>query len=110
MTGTTRVQADRRVTLPDGTEVGYAEFGVPDGQPLIYVHGSPTCRLEPLTIFSGAVRAAEHLGVHVFVPDRPGLGLTPFRRYTVADYPEQVGRFADAVGLDEFAVFGAVSG
>lgn len=110
MTGTTRVQADRRATLPDGTTVGYAEFGVPDGQPLIYVHGSPTCRLEPLTIFSGAVRAAEDLGIRVFVPDRPGLGLTPFRRYTVADYPEQVGDFADALGLDGFAVYGGSGG
>lgn len=76
----------------------------------MYVHGSPACRLEPLTIYSGTVGAAENLGLRVVAPDRPGVGLSPFRRYTVADYPEVIGRLADALGLDEFAVFGGSGG
>lgn len=109
MTGS-RVQADLCATLPDGTQVGYAEFGAPDAQPLMDLHGSPACRLQPLTVSSGAVQAAENLGLHVFAPDRPGVGLSPFRRYTVADYPEHVAGLADALGLAEFAVLGGSGG
>ena len=32
--------------LADGRELGYAEYGAPDGQPVLYCHGFPTCRLE----------------------------------------------------------------
>ena len=41
---------------------------------------------------------------------RPGVGLSPFRRYSIADYPRLVRSFADALGLGRFAVAGVSGG
>ena len=103
-----RIQPDLRVELPDGTVVGYAETGDPAGPPVLYLHGSPSSRLE--VAFPGIREAAEDLGLRVLAPDRPGMGLSPFHRYTIADYPRQVLGFADAVRLGRFAIVGVSGG
>jgi pimeloyl-ACP methyl ester carboxylesterase len=100
--------ADLRVRLADGTEVGYAEAGDPDGQPVLHLHGTPGSRLE--VGIPAARRAAEDLGVRLIAPDRPGVGLSPFRRLSIRDYPRLVQGFADALGLKRFAVTGVSSG
>lgn len=40
------MRSDLRVELPDGTLVGYAEAGDLSGPPVMYLHGSPSSRLE----------------------------------------------------------------
>jgi fermentation-respiration switch protein FrsA (DUF1100 family) len=35
------IRADLRIRLADGTEVGYAEAGVPAGYPVLHLHGTP---------------------------------------------------------------------
>ena len=40
------MRADLRVRLADGTDVGYAEAGDPDGHPVLHLHGTPGARLE----------------------------------------------------------------
>lgn len=103
-----RIQPDLRIDLPDRTVVGYAEIGNPAGPPVLYLHGSPSSRME--VGLPGIREAAEDLGLRVLAPDRPGMGLSPFRRYTIADYPRQVLGFADALGLGRFAVVGVSGG
>jgi pimeloyl-ACP methyl ester carboxylesterase len=44
------MKTDNSLTLPDGRKVAYAEFGQPDGYPVLYFHGSPSSRLEPLLL------------------------------------------------------------
>lgn len=102
------MRADLRVRLADGTEVGYAEAGDPGGYPVLHLHGTPGSRLE--VGLPAARRAAEDLGVRLIAPDRPGVGLSPFRRFSLRDYPQLVRGFAAAVGLDRFAVTGVSSG
>ena len=102
------MRADLRVRLADGTEVGYAEVGTPDGHPVLHLHGTPGSRLE--VGIPAARRAAEDLGVRLIAPDRPGVGLSPFRRFSLREYPQLVRGFADALGLDRFAVTGVSSG
>ena len=34
------------ITLPDGRQLGYAEYGNPEGKPIFYFHGFPGSRLE----------------------------------------------------------------
>src|SRR3990172_3369561 len=97
-----------RVKLPDGTMVGYAEAGDPAGPPVMYLHGSPSSRLE--VGLPGIREAAEGLGLRVLAPDRPGMGLSTFCRYSIADYPQLVRSFADALGLGRFAVTGVSGG
>jgi pimeloyl-ACP methyl ester carboxylesterase len=58
----------------------------------------------------GIAEAAEDLGCRVLAPDRPGIGLSTFHRYTIADYPRLVREFADVTRLRRFAVIGVSGG
>ena len=102
------MRGDLRVRLADGTQVGYAEAGAADGHPVLHLHGTPGSRLE--VGIPAARRAAEDLGVRLIAPDRPGVGLSPFRRFSLREYPQLVRGFADALGLGRFAVTGVSSG
>src|SRR5512141_922794 len=102
------MRSDLRVELPDGTIVGYAEAGDPAGPPVMYLHVSPSARLE--IDLPGIREAAVDLGLRVVAPDRPGIGLSTFRPYTIADYPKLVRAFSDALGLERFAVTGVSGG
>jgi pimeloyl-ACP methyl ester carboxylesterase len=102
------MRADLRVRLADGSEVGYAEAGDPAGYPVLHLHGTPGSRLE--VGIPAARRAAEDLGVRLIAPDRPGVGLSPFRRLSITGYPQLVRDFAAALGLERFAVTGVSSG
>jgi len=102
------MQSDLRVELPDGTMVGYAEAGGPADPAVLYLHGSPSSRLE--VGLPGIREAAADLSLRVLAPDRPGMGLSTFRRYSIADYPGLVRSFADALGLGRFAVTGVSGG
>jgi pimeloyl-ACP methyl ester carboxylesterase len=104
----TMMRADLRVRITDGTDVGYAEVGDPDGCPVLHLHGTPGSRLE--VSIPAARRAAEDLGVRLIALDRPGVGLSPFRRFSIREYPRLVRGFADALGLERFAVTGVSSG
>lgn len=102
------LRLDLQVKLADGTDVGYAEAGDPDGYPVLHLHGSPSSRLE--VTFPAFLQAVEDLGIRVVAPDRPGMGLSTFRRYSIVDYARLVGSLADALGLERFAVTGLSGG
>lgn len=102
------MRPDLRVELPDGTVVGYAEAGDPAGPPVMYLHGTPSSRLE--VDLPGIREAAVELGLRVLAPDRPGIGLSTFCHYTITDYPRLVRSLADALGLGRFAVTGVSGG
>jgi pimeloyl-ACP methyl ester carboxylesterase len=38
-------RSDGVVTLADGRTMGVAEWGVPEGQPVVFLHGTPNSRL-----------------------------------------------------------------
>jgi pimeloyl-ACP methyl ester carboxylesterase len=63
--------------LKDGRELGYAFYGPRDGEPLLYFHGTPSSRLEPL-ILNNYNKDFEHLvykyKLNVVAIDRPGMG------------------------------------
>jgi pimeloyl-ACP methyl ester carboxylesterase len=102
------MEADLRVRLADGTEVGYAEAGDPGGRPVLHLHGTPGSRLE--VGLPAARRAAEDLGVRLIGLDRPGVGLSPHRHFSIRDYPQLLRGFTTALGLERFAVTGVSSG
>ncbi len=49
---------DGTIELPDGRRVGFATFGRPDGTPVIWCHGGPGSRLDPIHRDSEVARAA----------------------------------------------------
>lgn len=96
------------LVLPDRRKLTYAEFGEPDGEPVLYFHGSPSSRLEPLLVGDDVLA---RLGLRVIAPDRPGMGGSDFQRgRRIIDWPVDVVALADAVNLDRFAVLGNSGG
>jgi pimeloyl-ACP methyl ester carboxylesterase len=95
------------LVLGDGRKLGYAEYGPPLGRPVFYFHGAASSRLER-PVDEGLLPAA---GVRLITADRPGHGLSdpqPGRR--LLDWPDDIRRLADHLGLDRFYVMGCSSG
>ncbi|HEY7347803.1 MAG TPA: alpha/beta hydrolase [Ktedonobacterales bacterium] len=89
--------------LPDGRALGFAQFGSPDGKPLLFFHGLGASRLTRHPDDS----IAAGLGVRLITIDRPGIGLSdPKPGRTLLDWPDDVVALADALGIGQFAVLG----
>lgn len=106
--GQTRtVEGADAVTVGDGRELAYAEYGDPDGTPVVFCHGMPGSRV------SGSIardRKAD-LGVRVIAPDRPGIGQSTFAGVRpLADWAADVADLMDALGIDEYGVTGFSAG
>ncbi len=98
---------EQRTRLNDGRILGFAEYGDPNGKPVLEFHGWPSSRLEA-AIYN---EAARKVGARVIGIDRPGFGLSTFKKgYRIIDWPRDVTEFADGLGLDRFAVAGISSG
>ncbi|HEY1827406.1 MAG TPA: alpha/beta hydrolase [Acidimicrobiales bacterium] len=95
------------VTVSDGRTVGYAEFGDPEGHPVLWCHGGPGNRLESAALGpSAAERGLRLVGI-----DRPGYGLsTPQPGRSIAEWVPDGIAVADELGLDHFAVVGCSTG
>ena len=105
----TNTRSHQQVTLQDGRMLGYAEYGAPEGMPAFYFHGFPGSRLDYQLVDTG--EAAAEANARIVAPDRPGYGLSDFRRgRKILDWPNDVTELADALGIDRFAVLGISGG
>jgi len=101
------IDIEKSIELPGGRRLGYAEYGPLDGFPVVAFHGTPGARLERL--FSHD--ALEQFNVRLIVVERPGYGLSDFHDgRTLLGWPDDMTRFADALGLDSFSVTGFSGG
>ncbi|WP_077796062.1 alpha/beta fold hydrolase [Streptomyces sp. JHA26] len=92
--------------LSDGRLLGWAEWGPPDGVPVLLCPGAATSRR--LGFGAGAVDA---LGVRLISVDRPGLGAsTPAPGRALADFAADVRRLCALRGLGRPAVVGNSQG
>jgi pimeloyl-ACP methyl ester carboxylesterase len=83
--------------------MAYAQYGAPDGFPIVNAHGGLACGVE---IADADVIAAAS-GVRLISPDRPGVGLSdPQPGRTVLDWARDVAELLDLVDVDRFAVMG----
>lgn len=107
-----RTGADRAVPrrgeikLADGRVLAYAEWGPPNGWPLLHFHGIPDGR------FSwGAGQACEDRGIRLIAIDRPGVGgSAPKPGRSVADWAADVEELAVQLELNSFSVSGQSAG
>lgn len=100
-------RTNQTLTLPDTRTLSYAEYGIPTGTPLLYLHGFPSSRLEA----SAFDPIARRRNLRIIAPDRPGYGLStchPGRQ--IPDYPADVLSLADHLNLPRFAVLGGSGG
>ena len=97
----------RILKLCDGRRVACTEYGDPSGLPVLALHGTPGSRL----MFAVAHKAARERKVRLIAPERPGYGLSDYRRVeSLAQIAEDLGAVADAYGLGRFAVMGVSGG
>ena len=99
----------QHIILKDGRKLGYAEYGATEGRPILYFHGFPGSRLDlPLCVTNDI---ATDLNVRIIAIDRPGIGLSDFKRKrTFLDWPDDVVELADERSLDRFSVLGMSGG
>ena len=89
--------------LRDGRSLGYAEYGNPDGFPVVNAHGGLACRLD----VAPADDIAAEAGVRLISPDRPGVGLSdPQPGRTMADWARDVEELLDQICVERFAAMG----
>ena len=72
---------DHLFKLPDGRGLSYAVYGPLNGLPVLYFHGTPSSRLEPLLINKYGKDLEELLksyGIRLIAIDRPGMGRSSF--------------------------------
>lgn len=97
------VLRDDTIVLPDGRRLGFAEYGDPDGVPVMLFHGSYGCRTQRHPD-DALTRAC---GVRLIVPERPGFGMScAHDRRTFLDWTRDVSCLADQLRLGRFAVIG----
>lgn len=98
---------DRTLTMPDGRNVGFAEYGAPDGAAVIWCHGGPGSRREPE--YWGL--AAAQAGLRLVGIDRPGYGLSTMQPgRTIGGWVDDALAVADALELATFATVGVSTG
>lgn len=84
-----------RLPLPDGRRLGWAEWGPPDGEPVLLCPGAATSRS-----LGFGTHLLTDLGVRLVSVDRPGLGVSdPQPGRTLTDWPHDVAALAAARGL-----------
>jgi pimeloyl-ACP methyl ester carboxylesterase len=101
------VVKDETLRLRNGRELAYAEYGDPDGCPVMLFHGNPSSRLSWGLIPGSPFRPR----LRLIAPDRPGFGRSDFQPgRQLLDWPDDVSELADALGLHRFAVLGVSGG
>ena len=84
-----------------GNRLSYHDFGDPDGEPILFFHGTGT-HVHALQLH----RPAQHYGLRIIVADRPGVAQSEFRRgWTLLEFAEDM---ADLLDHLRIATAGAV--
>ncbi|MGD9501478.1 MAG: alpha/beta fold hydrolase [Methyloceanibacter sp.] len=93
--------------LADGRRIGFAEYGDPQGLPVLAIHGTPGSRF----MFALTDRAARERRLRVVAPERPGYGLSDFQlQGSLAEAASDLEQCANALGLRRFALIGVSGG
>jgi pimeloyl-ACP methyl ester carboxylesterase len=107
----TRTPADdHRLELADGRTIGYAAWGVPDGTPVFFAHGTPGSRWVRFPSLDDPAwlrqRRLRFIGV-----DRPGYGYSgPRPEAGLLECAEDFVRVADRLGIERFSAIGFSGG
>jgi pimeloyl-ACP methyl ester carboxylesterase len=89
------------IRLSDGRRLSYAEWGDPEGIPIVHQHGMPGSRLD----HEADLEFYRSLGVRVITPDRPGYGLSDPRPHgRLVDWPADLVELADLLGIARFGI------
>ncbi|MGN7778228.1 alpha/beta fold hydrolase [Mycolicibacterium sp. 22603] len=103
-----RPKLEGNVAVSADRQLGFAEFGDPQGRAIFWLHGTPGARRQ---IPAEARACAELEKIRLIGVDRPGIGSsTPHQYPNVLAFAADLGTIADTLGIDEFAVVGLSGG
>ncbi|HSJ04590.1 MAG: alpha/beta fold hydrolase [Verrucomicrobium sp.] len=95
------------LTLSSGRKLAYAEYGNPEGVPLLYFHGWPGSRLQGELFHEAGVKH----GLRIIACDRPGLGKSDFQPgRKLLDWPPLMGELTEHLKVDKFHLLGVSGG
>jgi pimeloyl-ACP methyl ester carboxylesterase len=103
-----RPKLEGNVAVGDDRQIGFAEFGAPQGRAIFWLHGTPGARRQ---IPIEARVFAEEADVRLIGIDRPGIGSsTPHQYENVLEFADDLRAIADTLGIDKLAVIGLSGG
>ena len=103
-----RPKLEGNIAVGDDRQIGFAEFGDPQGRAIFWLHGTPGARRQ---IPMDARVYAEQRQIRLIGIDRPGIGSsTPYQYDTAFAFAEDLRTIADTLGVDKFEVIGLSGG
>jgi pimeloyl-ACP methyl ester carboxylesterase len=103
-----RPKLEGKIAVGDDRQLGFAEFGDPQGRAVFWLHGTPGARRQIPT--EARVFAEKH-NVRLIGIDRPGIGSSTSHQYhTVIAFAEDLRAVADTLGVDKMAIVGLSGG
>jgi pimeloyl-ACP methyl ester carboxylesterase len=103
-----RPKLEGNVAVGEDRQIGFAEFGAPQGRAVFWLHGTPGARRQ---IPTEARAYAEEADIRLIGIDRPGIGSsTPHQYENVFAFTDDLRTIADTLGIDKMAVVGLSGG
>ena len=103
-----RPKLEGKIAVGSDRQIGFAEFGDPQGRAMFWLHGTPGARRQ---IPVEARHYAEANQIRLVGVDRPGIGAsTPHEYHRVVDFADDLRTIADTLGIDKMAVIGLSGG
>lgn len=103
-----RPKLEGNIAVGDNRQIGFAEFGAPQGRAVFWLHGTPGARRQ---IPTEARIYAEHHDIRLIGIDRPGIGSsTPHRYEAISEFAGDLRAIADTLGIEHMAVVGLSGG
>ena len=103
-----RPKLEGNIAVGDDRQIGFAEFGDPQGRAIFWLHGTPGARRQ---IPMEARVFAEQQHIRLIGVDRPGIGSSTQHSYdTVVAFADDLRTIADTLGIDKFIVVGLSGG
>ena len=103
-----RPKLEGNIAVDSERQLGFAEFGDPQGRAIFWLHGTPGARRQ---IPTEARVCAEQRGIRLIGIDRPGIGSsTPFQYANVGEFAYDLATMADVLGIGKMMVVGLSGG
>jgi pimeloyl-ACP methyl ester carboxylesterase len=103
-----RPKLEGNVAVGDDRQLGFAEFGDPQGRAIFWLHGTPGARRQ-IPIEARAYAERKH--IRLIGVDRPGIGSsTPHQYANVLAFADDLRTIADVLGINRMAVIGLSGG
>ncbi|ORB83502.1 alpha/beta hydrolase [Mycobacterium kansasii] len=103
-----RPKIEGNIAVGEDRQIGFAEFGAPQGRAVFWLHGTPGARRQ---IPTEARVYAEHHNIRLIGVDRPGIGSsTPHQYETISAFADDMRTISETLGIEKMAVVGLSGG